>query len=818
MVLRDYQVEMLSRLERAWKSHRSVMVQMPTGTGKTVLMGEAIRRGSGQVLVVAHRRELIEQIRGTIAALGIPASLVRVESIQKLAREIGSGEPGNCAPSLVIVDEAHHALAKTYRMLWERWPEAKFLGLTATPCRLSGEAFTDLFEVLLESWSIREFIRKGWLSDLDYVSARPDSELVRKVAGLRKRGSDGDYQTKEMALVMDTPESIAHLYRSYRAFADGKKGIVYAINIEHARHIATYYNNMGVRCAVIDCKTSKLERARLVEAYKHLNEIEVLVNVDIFSEGFDCPEVEFIQLARPTLSLNKYLQQVGRGMRISEGKSEVTILDQVGLYLSFGLPTSERNWRAMFNGKQAGKGRPQAAASLPQDAMTAGTREKVLVNEQMVRLKMNVKETIEEVEEEEDQYPVFRGRSKNDALQIVLKWAVWCNDWLLILRGSQLALRSNPKDIMDIYGYYKDSVLVKTNKVIGLQQIMSDGSKGRFFEYPPAGITPLPNMTLLSLRKPERPKAAPPIGQRVALTIYEGEINQRLQHAWQKHNRVLVGVSAEEEMMHLTVENIRLELEKRSAARQQTVPRVLLVASSERDIPTYKALLRRYEIRCRVMSDKRTELTGPARMTLTYVDLLASRMKHMADYEPTLIIIANAELAEGAEYEEIGKRWPRSRFLGLTTWPHQQREDGSVGMFDLLLQSWDASRALRKDPYGNLFLAGYHEDRGLKVFEKNDRLGIKKDGKTVCEAKFIRIDTLDDPDYFAIATLPGKSDYKARTIIDKNGVNLKADLRGMVRELGNGIFEYDLKSPGMSIPFYWDVVGERGYYSKPDRK
>ena len=419
MILRDYQQEMMDRLEEAWTRHRSVMVQMPTGTGKTRLMAEVIRktlpqpllathpqplsgREGGGVLVVAHRRELVEQIRKSLpptlpTTLPRPLSdsegsdvqpLVVVESIQKITRKDSPPaylcERGKWKPSLIIVDEAHHAVAKTYRKLWEWWPEAKFLGLTATPCRLSGEAFTDLFDTLLQSWSIRTFIGKGWLSDLNYISVRSDSVALRKVAALNKRGADGDYQTKEMATVLDVPESIEHLYRSYSHYADGKKGIVYAINREHARHIADYYQKHGVRCAVIDAKTPAEERRRLVEAYRSTcRTVDVLVNVDIFSEGFDVPEVEFIQLARPTLSLAKYLQQVGRGMRISKGKKAVTILDQVGLYLLFGLPTSDRNWTAMFQGRLTGKG----AAIQVQSGTARGLGEdKVLVNEEMVQI------------------------------------------------------------------------------------------------------------------------------------------------------------------------------------------------------------------------------------------------------------------------------------------------------------------------------------------------------------------------------------------------------------------------------------------------
>jgi len=457
-VLRGYQREMLGRINEAWKSCRSVMVQMPTGTGKTVLMSEVIRserlKVKGEkcrILVVAHRRELIEQIqdqikrteeqnnkdRGLALALSQSEATERTEeqnleiirteghknrdtiieerddivvtSIQKLARA-KEGDPLFAINfSLIIVDEAHHAVAKTYRRLWEMWPEAKFLGLTATPCRLSGEGFGELFDVLLQSEDIQWFIDKGWLSDFEYVSARPDSLMMHQIGGLKKRGADGDYQTKEMATVMDVPESIAHLYDSYEAFAKGKKGIVYAINQEHARHIAAYYASKGVNCAVIDSSTPTSERDAIVEAYKtslwgqaprqsatwglapgvsRKGQVDVIVNVDIFSEGFDCPEVEFIQLARPTLSLNKYLQQVGRGMRVSEGKECVLILDNVGLYQMFGLPTDARDWHLMFEGRLAGKGQTGEEMPVfvkPTDLKSETTKR--LVNLEMVRIK-----------------------------------------------------------------------------------------------------------------------------------------------------------------------------------------------------------------------------------------------------------------------------------------------------------------------------------------------------------------------------------------------------------------------------------------------
>ena len=403
-MLRDYQQEMLERLHDAWEEQQSVMVQMPAGTGKTHLMAAVIRENMAHgVLIVAHRVELIGQISQTLESFGIEHGIVDrttldldrktkehkvvVASIQTLARRMATANYANdknFRPQLVIIDEAHHAVAKTYRLLWEMWPEAKFLGLTATPCRLNGTGFTDLFDTLLESYSIQEFIDRGWLSDFEYVSVTPENWMVERIAGLKKRGADGDYQMKEMATVMDSQESIAHLYQSYLKFTRGKKGIVYAISREHAQHISDYYVNHGVKCCWIEAMTPAEERQRLVDAYRQ-GEIDVIVNVDIFSEGFDCPEVEFIQLARPTLSLTKYLQQVGRGMRPVPFKDYVTILDQVGLYQMFGLPTEERDWNGMFRGitdlRNHGKGGRHRLV------LRDDLKELTLVNLQMVRIR-----------------------------------------------------------------------------------------------------------------------------------------------------------------------------------------------------------------------------------------------------------------------------------------------------------------------------------------------------------------------------------------------------------------------------------------------
>ena len=551
----DYQEDMKERIEKALRLHRSVMAQMPTGTGKTVLLASVVEsflreHSNCNVWIVAHRRELVSQIKDTLnkfllnfsfsnhpvplskegststpspssseggdvtalrcseplrSKVGGPSKVspdcagwdrltatclrpaeglgdrlgkrggdglgatsassdnptsdmmpIKAVSIQWLSKHYDEIEE---EPGMIVIDEAHHALAKTYKEMWERFPKAKFLGLTATPCRLNGKGFTDLFDVLVQSWSVPEFISKGRLATYDFVSIKSDGMTQRLIDSLQKRGADGDYQNKEMDMLLNKKPSIERLYRSLEEFGKDRKGIVYAINISHANAIAEFYREHGIAAVAIDSKTPSSLRKELIERFKAssntsqnlpfsnhpvnsskitpslftikegstshpdpltlrgeggnrptrcseplrskdggpskvspdcagwdrlgaaclrpadkvgdrlaatclragdgladgagdgLAPIQVLVNVDIFSEGFDCPDVEFVQLARPTLSLAKYLQMVGRGLRVAKGKKNCVIIDNVGLYRVFGLPSQVWNWNAMFEGK-----------------------------------------------------------------------------------------------------------------------------------------------------------------------------------------------------------------------------------------------------------------------------------------------------------------------------------------------------------------------------------------------------------------------------------------------------------------------------------
>ena len=434
----DYQEDMVKRVQEAFKHHDAVMVQMPTGTGKTYLLAAIVGLFlKEEVWVVAHRRELVSQIKDTLERFfpSLKSTSIKVTSIQWLSRHYGEMEE---KPGLIVIDEAHHALAETYAEVMNAYPKAKKLGLTATPYRLNGKGFTDLFDTLLCSWSMEKFIAEGRLSLYDYYSIKPGSTDQLLMDSLQKRGADGDYQQKELNEVMDVKPSLERLCLTIKEYVSGKKGIVYAISIQHAEHIAEFYRENGIKAVAISSKTPSSLRKELIERFKSSNtsqyfsnhpvplskegststpspssseggdvtalrcseplrskvggaskpspeclsasaskeaseclsvgaskeaasstsslnstsdDIDVLVSVDLFSEGFDCPDVEFIQLARPTLSLAKYMQMVGRGLRVTEGKEYCVILDNVGLYKRFGLPSVDRDWQSMFEGR-----------------------------------------------------------------------------------------------------------------------------------------------------------------------------------------------------------------------------------------------------------------------------------------------------------------------------------------------------------------------------------------------------------------------------------------------------------------------------------
>lgn len=374
--LRPYQQKAKTDIYSAWNLQNNIMFQMPTGTGKTRLFTSIIKdiikydlRSGEKILVVAHRKELIDQIHESLTKYGIYHSVyvgpkdkrdsrppVLVTSIQTFAFPSNSDERNMLRDILkyIIIDEAHHAAANSYRKLWTCFKsnDVRRLGVTATPYRLSKEGFTKQFgPKLLQSMPIKDFIKQGWLAPYEYISLKQNSQVQRAVDSINEFDSFGDYREAAMERTMDQDHIRAQLLDSYRHYAWGKKGIIYTINRAHSVHVCQKYRSAGLRVESIDANTPKSERERVVNKFKR-GQLDIIVNVNIFSEGFDCPDIEFIQLARPTMSLGMYLQQVGRGLRITKDKRKCIILDNVGLYNRFGLPNANRRWQYHYEGKE----------------------------------------------------------------------------------------------------------------------------------------------------------------------------------------------------------------------------------------------------------------------------------------------------------------------------------------------------------------------------------------------------------------------------------------------------------------------------------
>lgn len=384
----DYQQEMLENITEVFSAAAfdtvlynekgkkvnvgsSVMVQMPTGTGKTYVMAAVVKwfldtYSKGEVWLIAHRKELVEQMERTLDRFALEYGekdevleenvRIRVLSIQWLTRNIGDLEKNGFKPGMIIVDEAHHSLATSYQDMFIRNPKALKIGMTATPCRMKQASFRTLFSRLITSPSIKDFILHGYLAPCNYVVIGEKSTEQQIVNLLTDRSGDGDYSVKEMEEKLNVTDVIRRLYNSVVKYAYGKKGIVYAINIDHAKAIAEYYNALGIKAVALDSKTAAKTRKKAVEAFRE-GELDCLVNVNLFDEGFDCPDVEYIQMARPTLSLAKYLQMVERGLRINkkDPKKVCMIIDNVGNYRKFGLPDRYRDWNAMFEGMMSGR-------------------------------------------------------------------------------------------------------------------------------------------------------------------------------------------------------------------------------------------------------------------------------------------------------------------------------------------------------------------------------------------------------------------------------------------------------------------------------
>jgi DNA repair protein RadD len=355
LILRPYQEAVIDDTRQALRTHNSVLMQGPTGMGKTAItvymMGRAAAQGKRAYFLV-HQNELLSQTsralwrqqleHGVIASGKARSTLpAQVASVQTLVRRMDQYKE----PDLLIIDEAHRAAAKTYQTIIDRWPNARVIGLTATPQRTDGKPLDVLFDTLVLGPTIRELMDAGYLCDYE-IYAPPIGIDVSTVK--RKMG---DFDSKELEAVVDkksiTGDAVAH----YKTHASGKRCVVMCVSIKHAQHVAEQYQAAGVLAGVIEGTMTGQQRDAMLADFA-AGRLMVICNVQLLVEGVDIPAIEVVQWLRPTQSLVIWMQGNGRGLRPADGKNELIIFDHVGNCLRHGLPDDDREWS--LEGKEKG--------------------------------------------------------------------------------------------------------------------------------------------------------------------------------------------------------------------------------------------------------------------------------------------------------------------------------------------------------------------------------------------------------------------------------------------------------------------------------
>ena len=348
MELRDYQKEGVNQLRKAFRSHQSALYQLPTGAGKSPIAGyiaAALAKRGRRVLILVHRRELVRQFSETLSDVGLagqfgiiasgwaptPWARFQLGTVQSAVRR----QITHFDPRMVIVDEAHHMKAKSWETVVGQFPDAKLLGMTATPGRLDGKSLGDHFEVLIQGPSIQELVQAGWLAPMRVLQASQGLSIqgVKKLAG--------DYSKRELGERVTDRVVVAAAW-AYQKFTPGTKAIFFGVNIPHSQSVAESLRSQGVRAEHLDAHTPVSHRDKIMEEFAR-GQVKVLCNCDLFSEGVDVPACETILAGRPTASVTLFLQQAGRAMRPEPGKT-AALVDLAGNTWRLGLPDEERFW------------------------------------------------------------------------------------------------------------------------------------------------------------------------------------------------------------------------------------------------------------------------------------------------------------------------------------------------------------------------------------------------------------------------------------------------------------------------------------------
>jgi superfamily II DNA or RNA helicase len=337
MILRPYQERYIEKVRQAYlDGFRAPCVVAPCGAGKSIIIGEIVRRTAQRdrkVLFLVHRRELCDQIEATFDYLQVPSDSYKIGMVQTVSRRLHETDE----PSLIITDENHHGLASSYRKIYDYFADVRRLGFTATPIRLNGAGLGDVNDLLIEEVTASWLIDHKYLAPYRYFAPKLIDENQLKLNNIREFSqSSVDEAMRENRTIFG--DVVSH----YQSLSPGEKAICYCHSVEASIEVAQAFRAQGISAHHIDAKTSKDERENIIEAFRS-GALEIITNVDLIGEGFDVPDCSTVILLRPTQSLSLYIQQSMRSMRYQPGK-QATIIDHVGNVHRFGLPDADRTW------------------------------------------------------------------------------------------------------------------------------------------------------------------------------------------------------------------------------------------------------------------------------------------------------------------------------------------------------------------------------------------------------------------------------------------------------------------------------------------
>lgn len=361
--LRPYQLDGITRtLAAIGRGKKAPLMVSPTGTGKMVLAAEILRRASAKgntALFAVHRREMVKQCSEKLDAMGVSHGVILpghkpgnmhttyVGTVQSYRARLARGTFDPLNVRVIVIDEAHHATAATYRALREQFPNAVCVGLTATPIRADGTGLGNVFDELVQCITYSDALKQGHL-----VQPRYYAPTTPDLSGVTVRA--GDYAEDELEQVMNKPQLVGDIVQHYARHAADRQGIVFATRVRHSIALAEEFTRAGFSAFHIDGTTPTEERDEYMEAFR-AGELQVMVNVGVGTEGFDVPNVGAVVVARPTQSVGLHMQMVGRALRPAPGKADCLVLDHAGNTVRLGPVEQYEHWELDSNKGKKGK-------------------------------------------------------------------------------------------------------------------------------------------------------------------------------------------------------------------------------------------------------------------------------------------------------------------------------------------------------------------------------------------------------------------------------------------------------------------------------